>query len=347
MRSPTLRRPGRGAASEFLDLVTGFRKWPPIVDSDPRWPEIAELLIAHRLAGLAHVHWKLPREVKQTLKRERARLVQVHAVQERLLVRVLEALKPLPVLLLKGAANESLYASPELRPRSDTDLLVSKSDFAEACELLQAIGLVHHPRTRGTREAREHWHERTFLEEKTGQSIDLHQGLLQPERMKLTAELLFADSRPAPGRARHVRVPSIADSWLIGALSLAAKELAVPLVLAVDLALLSAQLSPKTLALRAKETKLVRAVVLADRWIGWLTILGDVMHAACAPAWSIELSRHLRVREPLSTALGLIASRYALDRKQPSRPARLVRKVLFIDRAADAAWFALRTLSGR
>ncbi|MBS2023820.1 MAG: nucleotidyltransferase family protein [Deltaproteobacteria bacterium] len=347
MRTPTLRRPGRGAADELLKLVTKIQTTRPIQDDDPRWPDIAELVIAHRLAGLAHEHWELPREVKRTLRRERARLVQVHAVQERLLARVLKALRPLPVLLLKGAANEGLYASPELRPRSDTDLLVSHVHFGEAHARLLQLGLVHHPRTRHTREKSPVWHERTFLEENTGQSIDLHQGLLQPERMKLTADLLFADSRPALGRARHVRIPSIADSWLIGALSLAAKELAVPLVLAVDLALLSAQLEARVLAQRAKQVDLVRAAFLASSWLSHVTLAGRIVHAHYAVEWGIELTRHLRVPKALSMALDLIAGRYALDRQQPSRPARLVRKALFIDRATDAAWFALRTLSGQ
>ena len=47
----------------------------------------------------------------------------------------------IPVLLLKGAAFAyALYPEPWLRPRQDTDLLISPNDVAEAGQLLERAG---------------------------------------------------------------------------------------------------------------------------------------------------------------------------------------------------------------
>ena len=46
----------------------------------------------------------------------------------------------IPVLLLKGAAFGAGYLEPWLRPRQDTDLLISPSDVAAAGQVLERAG---------------------------------------------------------------------------------------------------------------------------------------------------------------------------------------------------------------
>jgi Uncharacterised nucleotidyltransferase len=355
--------PGRAAQAALLPLLRGGAA--PVAD-DFGWEALLTLAEAHGLAPLLHeqalqglaplLHEQalrglaLPAAAMVHLKRARAAEVAQEARREELLQRTLDALAAAPaleVLLLKGAASaRTLYTSPELRPRGDLDLLVHPAQFDAALERLTARGFVHHPKTRGTREERPDWHERTLQDPEAPRlSLDLHRALLQPERQRLSAEGLFARSQPAPGLPGRARLACAEDALLICALSIGAHELRVPLLLACDLLLLLERCRIEESAARAKETRVARALWLSLRWLGEIT--AGASRFCGLPVPRAELAALLEALEvPLHArlALGSIARRYALSRRQPGRLEQLWRKGWILDSARDAARFAAASL---
>ena len=175
------------------------------------------------------------------------------------------ALPPLRVLLLKGAASaRTLYAAPELRPRSDLDLLVAPPDRAEALARLERAGYTQHGKTRGTREDEPDWHERTLVDPRDRtQQLDLHFALAQPARHRLDAERLFAAAVREPALGAAARVLPAEEAALVCVHALAVHELSAPLISLGDLAGLLARIDVARLLALAGEVRLRRALFVA------------------------------------------------------------------------------------
>jgi len=114
----------------------------------PCWETIPNLAEVHGLAPLVYVHLGAAKIViPETIERElRARYMQhnhANRVRTRVLAEILEAFEGegIDLLVLKGMAMAHLvYPHHRLRPMTDIDLLVSKSDAGRGQNLLAGLG---------------------------------------------------------------------------------------------------------------------------------------------------------------------------------------------------------------
>ena len=348
------------AKTAVQELLLALARGESLPDeSDPRWGEALLLAERHGIAPLLHEQLQqrtAPETVRARLRIARIAELAREERREKALSRVLRALEgeeggPLiPVLLLKGASSaRTIYASGELRPRVDLDLLVLPMHRTRAVERLQARGYVQHAATRGTGEDRPDWHELTLIDPIDPlQHIDLHVALSQAPRQRLDGVQLFAASRPetALGAAARILMPE--EAALVCAYSIALHELTSPLVILCDLARLLSACDPSRLSARAHEVQLVRALYVS---ISLLAQLGPVTAGVESERFSLCAARVERARLqqlldasrlslPVRRLLDASASGYDLSRAPLSRARQLLRKALFIDRALDVARFA-------
>jgi hypothetical protein len=95
--------------------------------------------------ALNEVEWlaDVPSDVRADLRHAYYATTAVNLLMYHELCRILTALHPLPVVVLKGAAlAATLYPSIGLRPMGDLDLLVSRERLTEAVACLKALGYV-------------------------------------------------------------------------------------------------------------------------------------------------------------------------------------------------------------
>lgn len=107
--------------------------WP-----DPLTPEEVNALSAHGVAPLIYANARLPQ-----LRGEAMRAAAYEPLRALDLAEVLAAFAAhgVEALILKGTALAyDLYAAPELRPRSDTDLLIAHDDLPKVREAMLALG---------------------------------------------------------------------------------------------------------------------------------------------------------------------------------------------------------------
>ncbi|MBI4500161.1 MAG: nucleotidyltransferase family protein [Gemmatimonadetes bacterium] len=111
--------------------------------------EMLRFCIEEDLAGLAHRglrsldHDDWPAELRGALARAAREEATRETLRRRELIRALDALAAAGIapLLLKGTALAyTAYPSPELRPRSDTDLLIRREEVDVARRILQHLG---------------------------------------------------------------------------------------------------------------------------------------------------------------------------------------------------------------
>lgn len=109
------------------------------------WPETLtdeelRTLTEHGLAPLIYATQPLPQLRNAAI--QAAAVEPLRADDLRTVLSTLAA-NGIPVLIMKGAALAyDLYPGPELRPRADVDLLVSRKDVAAAIATLKALGCV-------------------------------------------------------------------------------------------------------------------------------------------------------------------------------------------------------------
>lgn len=123
---PALRGPLRRA-------LTGERdEWPPLAQAD------VDALIEHGVAPLVYAVARVPELRDEAMKAAAVEPLRLDDLRE-----VLAAFssRGIRTLLMKGSALAyEVFPSPDLRPRSDTDLLLDPSAFADAREVLLALG---------------------------------------------------------------------------------------------------------------------------------------------------------------------------------------------------------------
>jgi hypothetical protein len=118
----------RGEASEWPDTLT---------ETDAR------VLIEHGVAPLIYASTGVPE-----LRSEAIRAAAYEPLRAADLATVLAALaaRGVAVLVLKGTALAyGLYATPEMRPRSDTDLFIAHESLDTLREVMLALGFAEHP----------------------------------------------------------------------------------------------------------------------------------------------------------------------------------------------------------
>jgi len=356
-------------------------------DCGELWLQALGLAERHGVAPLLHAQaqagalpW-LPELARRELRAARIAELSLEEKRARALEAVLRILsgsgaeRCIPVLLLKGAASaRTLYAQPELRPRSDLDLLIAPDDRAEALARLEAQGYAQHAMTRGTREDQPGWHERTLVHPASpGQQLDLHFALAQAQRHRLDARALLAASVREPALGAAARLLPPAEATLVCAHSLAVHELAAPLITLCDLARLLVRCDPERLARLAREVRLGRALFVSlallerlssrparaeagvdgadakqgaqeDRASHPAAAAVSLCGATVERAQLEALAQRLALSAPIERLLHGAAAGFDLSRRRLPRAHQLWRKALFIDRPGDAARFAARHL---
>jgi hypothetical protein len=241
------------------------------------------------------------------------------------------ALAILPdAIVLKGACYaQEVYAAPELRPCGDIDLLHLSGELPGYA--WSPVAIAH--------ESAPGWHEKSLVDPvDPSVIIDLHRGFAQPERTRLDVGALCARSVPGAG----ARVLDRDDAVVVHAVNLAVHELRVPLVQVADLARLWGRCRPAVVLERAREARVVGALVASLDLLA--RCAGERQHFAGARVAELEpvleearadLSR--LARRGLSWAV----SRYDFSRRPLWRLEQLLRKALFIDRPGDRVRFAL------
>lgn len=106
--------------------------WPSIADADVR------ALIEHGVAPLIYAAAHVPELRDEAMKAAAVEPLRLDDLREVLAALAARGVK---VLLMKGSALAyEVFASPDLRPRSDTDLLLEPAAFADARAAMLALG---------------------------------------------------------------------------------------------------------------------------------------------------------------------------------------------------------------
>lgn len=266
------------------------------------WPDLSgdetRALVIHGVAPLVYSVARVPQ-----LRAEAIRAAALEALRLDDVRNVLDALANAGVeaLILKGTALAyDLYASPELRPRGDTDLLIASGDLGRARACFVALGFEEQPLVgdeHGTRQT-------AFM--RAGASgvvhmYDVHWAVANTPLFAsaLTFDDLRGRARPVPRLGPHARGLSDVDALLLACIHRVAHHHDSDRVIwLVDIALLRDRMS------RAEHERFWRAAAEAR-------IVGACMRSiARAEEWMPRPPRH-RAEEWLS--------REELGREEPSR----------------------------
>lgn len=208
----------------LTSLVYGDRDaWLAINDRDPgRLAQEAERhglvpLLSERAAAL-HVPAS---PLVLDLRRRAMRDATADVLRERALVEALEALaaQGIRALVMKGAdLAYSIYPRPDLRPRTDTDLLIAPADRANAASALAVLGYVAAPQSGGDLLM----YQEPFVlrrDDAIVHVIDLHWRVMNPQRF---GDVLSFEESWEAGEPRPALSPSARGLTAVHALLLAA-----------------------------------------------------------------------------------------------------------------------------
>ncbi len=131
---------------------------------------------------------------------------------------------------IKGFAYREFYGDLALRPMSDIDLLVPKSHFATAEEILRSEDFSAIDSSRGNSALH---HAQTF--KRNGVAIDLHRHIIQPGRTRMSMTEIWQ-------RANRSEL-DIVDLALIHVAHMARQDMLVPAINLVDLMLIAAKIT--------------------------------------------------------------------------------------------------------
>ncbi|MGA7614135.1 MAG: nucleotidyltransferase family protein [Thermoanaerobaculia bacterium] len=195
-------------------------------DVEP-WVKLVEQHGVTELLASNHARLEFPRETDHPIRtelRKRSRNAAVREVlQQSELMELLGAIGEarIDVLLLKGAAlAHTLYPSPHLRPRGDTDLLVGPEDLDALHEVLVASGYEPLP-TDGVPDVQ--MRERPYLKKGPAgmrHTIDLHWALANRAdlRDRFVFGGLWGRSIPVPRLGASARALSRSDALIHAAI---------------------------------------------------------------------------------------------------------------------------------
>lgn len=130
-------------AAETLKGILRDFTWPEnLTAADER--ELLDLAAEHRILPLLHERLRdAPTAVHEELRLAAFREIALEEFRLAALRRFLDLTQEagIPVLLFKGSALAyQIYAAAALRPRVDTDVAVSRRDYARLCDVLERAG---------------------------------------------------------------------------------------------------------------------------------------------------------------------------------------------------------------
>ena len=206
----------RGEACEITDAVVS------VAEAEG----VAPLVAVSPAAAAA------PSSVSSRLRRILADAEALSMVRTRELRRVLDALAAaqLSPVVIKGAhLAHAIYASPALRPRTDTDLSIEQHDHARAADVLGDLGYRRLVHVRGSLILGQcHFEcvDRTGIEH----AIDLHWRVSAPLVLRdvRPPAALLADATPIPALGPAGRGPALHDALLIACVHLIAHHRDTP-----------------------------------------------------------------------------------------------------------------------
>ncbi len=160
----------------------------------------------------------VPARISDALERHVTREAAIELVRRRELQRVVERLREAGVetLVFKGAAlGYTLYPAPALRSRYDTDLLVRRSSFPTAADLLEALGY-----TRLNSLSGGSVHTQCTFERQIGSTwhvIDLHWAVSNRPLFAsmFSFDELAAGALPVPALGPGAKMPSLPHALLV------------------------------------------------------------------------------------------------------------------------------------
>lgn len=280
--SEALREPLRAA-------LRGERAaWPPLSEDEVR------TLVDHGLAPL--VYAAQPLEPLRTAAIHAAALEPLRAADLREVLAALAA-RGIEVLILKGTALAyDVYAAPELRPRGDVDLLVSREQSAEAIEVFRSLGFAS-KLTSGD----EH-NVRQLTLTRGGHEYDLHWDVANSPLFASALSFERLQRIPLPRLGEHARGLSHPDALLLACIHRVAHHHDLErLIWLVDIALLRARMSRDEHVRFWRQAADARVVAICQRSIDlafhWWS--GGLQPAATEFLTPEELTRH----EPSSAFL--------------------------------------------
>ena len=253
-----LREPLRAALREETAA------WPALTGEDVR------TLVEHGVAPLVYAAQPLEplrTDAIRAAALEPLRVADLRAVLDELVARGID------VLITKGTALAyDVYAAPELRPRGDVDLLVSRGQSEAAIAAFRTLGFT--PRlTSGD----EH-NVRQLTLTRNGIEYDLHWDVANSPLFAsaLRFDGLLARSIPLPRLGQHARGLSHIDALLLACIHRVAHHHDIErLIWLVDIALLYGRLTPDEHARfwrQAADARVVavcaRSIELACEWSG-------------------------------------------------------------------------------
>ena len=239
--------------------------WP-----DALTPEEVLALVAHGVAPLVYAKARVPQlraEAMRAAAYEPLRAIDLGEVLASLAARGVEA------LILKGMAlGYDLYPAPELRPRSDTDLLISRDDLPKLREAMVALGFEEHLSS-----GDEHGLRQAVFTRAPGMVYDVHWSATNIPAFD--AVLRYDDLRtralPLPPLGPHARGLSYVDALLLACIHRVAHHHdSDRLIWLVDIGLLRTRMSPAEHARfwrLAAEGRVVgvceRSIAVTDAWL--------------------------------------------------------------------------------
>jgi putative nucleotidyltransferase-like protein len=253
------------------------------------------------------------------------------ALMDEEVARVLDALAADGVrpLVIKGAhLAHTIYPSPALRPRADTDLLVAMDDRERVPAALARIGYERFPHVRGSVILGQFHFTRT-ADAGVVHALDVHWRIAAPLMFAdvLPVETLRSTAEPVPALGPHAFGPSLAHALVLACIHLAAHHRRNAILLWLyDLRLL--------------------ARVLDDRHQAAFIEAAAASGATALCAKALEDARQYFDDPSLASLTARVAARGA-GRSEPSaRLLTVVRPVdqLLLDLRAPATWRARLTL---
>lgn len=182
----------------------------PSVWPDALTPEEVNALVAHGVAPLVYANARVPQlrgEAMQAAAYEQLRAIDLDEVLAALAAAGVEA------LVLKGSALAyDLYPAPELRPRSDTDLLIARDDLPKLRAAMLALGFEEHLSS-----GDEHGLRQAEFTRAPGMVYDVHWSATNVPAFDavLRYDDLRTRSLPLPQLGPHARGLSYVDALLL------------------------------------------------------------------------------------------------------------------------------------
>jgi hypothetical protein len=252
--------------ARFADAIRRRAGWP-----EDATPEETHAIDQHGMLPLVY-RWSGNRSLRD----EALRAAALETLQIETLREVLDALNERGVtpLIAKGTALAySIYPSPDLRPRTDVDLLIDEPDFGAVRAAFADRGFGETPSSG----IRQHMFYRVDVN-RIMQSYDVH---LDITNNATTADTLWYDDLrvravPAPAISRHALAPSPVDSLLYACIHRVVHHHASDrLIWLYDIHLLREAMTPEQRGefwMRAAERRVVaisrQSIAQAREWFG-------------------------------------------------------------------------------